>query len=140
MNLIALTIAQIEEVAGLAEILAAKSVQTEVEKPRDFSMEHIHDIERQHLVTAIDQLSPTAKDELLAFMWLGQGSIGDDLNRWDELVQSAQKQLGNDIPNQLASEASLHEYLRRGLKMIGQVQAPICSEVPAAGAPGSPLA
>jgi hypothetical protein len=122
MNLIELTISKIEEIIRLADNLAAEDAQDDVEKPGDASMDHMHHLERQHLATAIDQFSPTTKCELMAFMWLGQGSIGDDLGRWDELVEAAQRQLENDIPEQLASQPNLQESLRQGLEMIGQVQ------------------
>ena len=124
MNLIALTVAQIEEVTRLAEIRATKGAGGAVEKPVDLAKHHIPDLEQQHLVTAIEKLSATAQSELMAFMWLGQGKIGDNLSRWGEIVQAAEEELDSDIPDQLASKVRLHEYLRRGLVMIGQVQSP----------------
>ena len=120
MNMTALTIAQIEEVIRLAEIRTAKDAQAGAEKPGDPSKDHNLELARHHLVTAIEKLSTSAQVELMAFLWLGQGIIGDDLNRWSELVGDAQEELDNDIPEQLASKVKLHEYLGIGLVMIGQ--------------------
>jgi hypothetical protein len=69
---------------------------------------------------AIEKLPATAQCELMAFMWLGQGKIGDNLDRWGEIVKTAEEELDNDIPDQLASKVKPHEYLRQGLELIGQ--------------------
>jgi len=124
MNLIALTIAQIQEVIRLAEIRAAKSTEKETSNSVVLAKTHIPEVEWQQLLTALKKLSAATQIELMAFTWLGQGTIGDDLDRWEELVQFAQLEIDNDIPSQLASMVNLHKFLSSGLLMIGQGHVP----------------
>jgi hypothetical protein len=120
MNLVSLTVAQIEEVILLADSRTARGTREEVEMPADLSKNYGSDCDRAKMVTAIKGLSVTAQNELMAFMWLGQGSIGLNLSRWNELVQSARDESVNNLPDQIASNVCLHKHLRRALEMMGQ--------------------
>jgi len=120
MNLVSLTVAQIEDITRLAEIKAAKDAQDDLAKPVALTKNRVPNLERQQLVAAIEKLPAAAQAELMAFTLLGKDCTGGDLSCWDELVLSAQGELEYDIPDQLASKLRLHEYLRRGLLLIGQ--------------------
>jgi len=118
--LASLSLAQINEVTRLAGIKADKGALGKYWEHCDHPTKHSHYEVWQQLVNVIDHFSPTAKTELMALMWVGQGRIGGDLSRWAELLKAADRELGKDLSLQLSMRASLHENLRRGLEKIGQ--------------------
>ena len=119
IHLTALTPAQVTEVIDLAKSKAAKVARKKIKKPEDLLLNNIKIPELQQLVTVIDRLHPTAKSELMTLVWLGMGTIDDDQISWDELLHAAQDIRMNDVPEQLALMARLHEYLHRGLDKVG---------------------
>jgi len=116
VQLMVLSVAQVQEIIRLAEIKDAKGSQGHTAKSDDISLSSPHYIEWQHLAAAIDQLPPIAKAELLALAWAGQGRIGE---RWDELVQAAtSREEGKDLTLQITMMETLNKYLIRGLDLI----------------------
>ena len=121
MDQITLTVAQLEHVIRLAEIAAAQGTP----KPAEGLSPAVAlppDMERQALLAGIQGLPVDAQCELMAFMWFGQVRIGENHSRWIELVEAARKEVGKDLPGQLASKVRLHEHLRRGLERVCRVR------------------
>ena len=113
IQLTTLTSAQIAEVIQLARCKASK-VDLGNLLARDG---HIPELQR--LVTAIDLLPSKAKSELMTLVWLGMGMIENDPEAWKELLEVAQTDRTNDVPERLALMAELHEYLHSGLAKVG---------------------
>ena len=117
----ALTFAQIEELIWIAESRAAKGIRDGFANPVAASNPHVPDAEWQQLVSAIEELSGDAQVELMAFMWLGDGTFADLPDCWDEIIQFARCQVGEDFPFRVAETPKLHSILRHGMDMVGQV-------------------
>ena len=118
IRLTALSRAQVKEVISLAESKAAKVTLEKINNPADQSNDGAADSALQKLVTVIDRLPLTAKNELMTLMWLGMGTIDADQSSWTELLQSAQEEQINDVPERLALMPRLHEFLHRGLENV----------------------
>jgi len=133
IRLTALSRAQVKEVISLAESKAAKVTLEKINNPADQSNDGAADSALQKLVTAIDRLPLTAKNELMTLMWLGMGTIDADQSSWTELLQSAQEEQINDVPERLALMPRLHEFLHRGLEKASLTGKALKSELPGAG-------
>jgi len=96
--LASLSLAQINEVTRLAGIKADKGALGKYWEHCDHPTKHSHYEVWQQLVNVIDHFSPTAKTELMALMWVGQGRIGGDLSRWAELLKAADRELPGRSP------------------------------------------
>jgi len=119
IHLTTLTPAQIREVLELAKSQASLVDRSRIDRLEDLLARDVPTPELQRLVTAIDSLPATAKSELLTLVWLGMGMIDNDPGSWAELLQVAQKDRINDVPERLALMAGLHEYLHCGLERVG---------------------
>ena len=118
IHLHALTPDQVCAVMALAERKSAKADWERIAKPGYLLMPDGPAPELQDLVNAIDQLPPSAKEELMTLVWLGMGTIDDDPCSWAELLHAAHEAQNNDIPEELALLPSLHECLHRGLERV----------------------
>jgi hypothetical protein len=118
IRLTALTPAQVAEVIAHAEGMAAKVDGRKVTKPDELLNADSPLSGLQELVAVIDQLPPHAKTELMSLVWLGMGTIEDDPMSWAALLNAAQEEQVNDVPEELALMANLHEYLQRGLDKV----------------------
>ena len=118
IQLIALTVTQVEEVISLAENKAAAVSRGNPLHPPDFSMSSPNFREWQRLISWIDHLPAATRVELMALTWLGQGRIGNHLSHWTELLHAAERELRKDLSFELAMKPNLHKFLRQGLKTI----------------------
>jgi len=119
IRLIALHRSQVKEVISLAETNAAKVTWERVSKLAHLSIDDGADSTLQKLVNVIDRLPQNAKSELMTLMWLGMGTIDPDQTSWTELLQAAQEEPINDVPERLALMPRLHEFLHRGMEKVG---------------------
>lgn len=110
---------ELQEVIRLAELYYTAASTEKTGDPRVLAREYVPYPERDRLVAKIHDLSTKSRIHLMALMRLGQGSIGNDLSRWEELVSDAESIPPDQLTEELASKGRLHEYLRRGLEMIG---------------------
>ena len=118
IQLSALTTAQVHEVIELARRKEARNGNRRNTSPVDVYTEAASP-ELRHLVMVINQLPSPAKNELLTLAWLGMGTIDPDQSSWSELMQAAQDDQINDVPERLALMPRLHEFLYRGMENIG---------------------
>jgi hypothetical protein len=109
---------EMREIIRLAEIKDAAESKEEHMESVVLSMEFVPSPERDRLVAKINDLSTKSKVHLMALMRLGQGTIGSDLSRWEELTSEAEGTHPDQLTEELASKGRLHEYLRRGFEMI----------------------
>jgi hypothetical protein len=119
IRLTALSRAQIKEVISLAESKAAKVALEKLTKRDDPPIAGDADSALQKLAAVIDRLPQTAQSELMRLVWLGMGTIDADQTSWAELLQAAQEEQINDVPERLALMPFLHEDLHRGLEKVG---------------------
>jgi hypothetical protein len=119
IHLNTLTTDQVCEVLELAERKASKADWERITKPGNLLAPDGPAPELQQLVTAIDRLPPSAKDELMTLVWLGMGTIDDDPRSWTDLLHAAHEGQINDIPEELALLPNLTECLHRGLERVG---------------------
>ncbi len=109
---------ELQEVIRLAEMYHTAASKEASGNPLALAMEYVPYPERDRLAAKIHDLSTKSKIHLMALMRLGQGSVGSDLSRWEELVSDAESIPPDQLTEELASKGRLHEYLSRGLEMI----------------------
>jgi len=117
-HLTAISLDEVEAVIRLALIKATHEGK-DLGGPLLVSVKHEPRPERDRLVAAIKQLPVPARVELFALMELGQDAFEDGAGGWDGLLAHARQELRNNLADQMAAKAQLHEYLRRGLEMLG---------------------
>jgi len=117
IHLDTLTPSQVKEIIDLALRNANEEDRRHIVQRRGISADDTAHAP-QHLVKAIDRLSPAAQHELMSLMWLGMGTIDADEGAWVDLLHIVEDEPFENVPVQLATTPSLHEYLHRGLGKV----------------------
>ena len=107
----------------IREIFSLAAARDEIERPEETTLADVlgpgGDAWRQasaKIVQRIDQLSDTARAELIALMWLGRGDSGDD---FQDLVSHAMRSSDAGDSRYLSAKGVLHTYLRDGAEKAG---------------------
>lgn len=85
--------------------------------PLQILADHQDDLTFLEAKSAIEDLEPDQKIDLLALMYLGRDDF--DVNSWIEAQQQARENLKENLAEYLFSKPQLSDYLIKGLELLG---------------------
>ena len=112
----ALTIKEIENIISAAEALNAKHPPSELGISLATYDSRSYMTDKKMLVEKISALSPDARMELMALMWIGRDFEG----KYNEALKYAHQESGEGDVKYIADKSpALPTYLRNGMKKVG---------------------